>query len=68
MAARVKAAVDAVTPAQDSTGMAMDVYRMAIYTAMCTGIITEIVDNSELVPVTKDSGTAGAGIITGTVK
>lgn len=36
--------------------------------ALCTGIINEITANSELVPVTTDSGPAGSGIITGKVK
>lgn len=35
---------------------------------VCAGIISEIVTNSELVPVSTDSGSAGAGIITGKVK
>jgi hypothetical protein len=41
---------------------------MNLYTAMSQGIIEEIVANSELVPVSTDSGAAGAGIITGKVK
>jgi len=40
----------------------------AIIQALFDSICEEIVANSELVPVTKDSGTAGAGIITGKVK
>lgn len=40
----------------------------AFLLALCEGIIAEIVANSELVPVTQDSGTAGSGIITGSVK
>lgn len=40
----------------------------AVMLAFCQGIIDEIVSNSELVPKTKDSGAAGAGIITGSVK
>ncbi len=40
----------------------------AVITALCQGILNEITANSELVPITQDSGTAGAGIITGKVK
>lgn len=36
--------------------------------AISKAIIDEIVANSELVPVTTDSGIAGSGIITGKVK
>ncbi len=39
-----------------------------IILSMFEAVFEEIVANSELVPVTKDSGTAGAGIITGKVK
>lgn len=39
-----------------------------VITALCTGIINEITANSELVPITQDSGVAGAGIITGKVR
>ena len=68
MATKVKAAIDAVEAVQTSDPTALTAYRMAIYTAMCQGIIEEIVANSELVSVTADTGTAGAGIRTGTVK
>jgi len=37
-------------------------------TAIADAVVAEIVANSELVPVSTDSGTAGAGIITGKVK
>ena len=40
----------------------------SILLAFCQGIIDEIVANSELVPITQDSGSAGAGIITGSVR
>jgi len=68
MAARVKAAIDAIPAQQNSDGAGMDDYRTQLFTAMCQGIIEEIVANSELVPVTTDSGPAGAGIITGKVR
>ena len=41
-----------------------DQIMLALFQAICD----EIVANSELVPVTTDSGTAGSGIITGKVK
>jgi hypothetical protein len=41
-----------------------DTIILSLFEAICE----EIVANSELVPVTTDTGTAGAGIITGTVK
>lgn len=40
----------------------------AIILSLFEAICEEIVANSELVPVTSDSGSAGTGIITGTVK
>lgn len=40
----------------------------AILLSLFQAIVEEIQANSELVPVTQDSGTAGAGIITGKVK
>jgi len=39
----------------------------AFLLALATGIINELQANSELVPITTDSGSAGAGIITGKV-
>lgn len=39
----------------------------AFLRALCQGIIDEIQANAELVPVSTDQGTAGAGIITGKV-
>lgn len=36
--------------------------------AVANAVVDEIVANSELVPVSTDSGTAGSGIITGKVK
>lgn len=40
----------------------------AILRSLFEAIVEEIQANSELVPITKDSGTAGAGIITGKVQ
>jgi hypothetical protein len=66
MLAKIKAA--RVNPPQTSdTGQALSNSDATIL-AFCQGIIDEIVANSELVPVTKDSGGAGSGIITGKVK
>lgn len=36
--------------------------------AIANSVVTHIVSDSELVPLTSDSGTAGVGIITGSVK
>lgn len=68
MMAKIKAEMAAVAAVQGSDAAATADYRDAILTAMCKGIIDEVVANSELVPITTDSGPAGAGIITGTVK
>jgi len=68
MAARIKAAVESVAPVQVSDPTAIAAYQLALFQAISEGIIAEIVANSELVPLTTDSGTAGAGIITGKVK
>lgn len=65
---KVKAAIAAVPPVQTSDPVAVATYRDAVLAAMCQGIIDEVVANSELVSVTHDTGLAGAGIITGTVK
>jgi hypothetical protein len=43
-------------------------YASKMATAIANAVIDEIVANSELVPITTDQGTAGAGIITGSVK
>jgi hypothetical protein len=40
----------------------------AMLLAFCQGIINHIVEASELVPLSTDSGSAGAGIITGKIK
>ena len=44
-----------------------NVFNSQAILALCRGIIEEIQTNSELIPITSDSGTAGAGIITGKV-
>jgi hypothetical protein len=66
MLASIKAA--RATPTQTSDSDAAVTNADAVMLAFCQGIIDEIVNNSELVPKTKDSGAAGAGIITGSVK
>ena len=53
---------------QTSDPAAAAVAGNAILLSLFQAIVEEIQANSELVPVTKDSGTAGAGIITGKVK
>lgn len=68
MAAHIKTHVDAIAGEQTTDAAGMDAYRMILYTAMSQGIIDEIVADSELVAVTRDSGTAGAGIISGKVE
>ncbi len=68
MAIRIQTAVDAIGGQQTSDAAGMSAYRLSLYTAMSQGIIDEIVANSELVPISKDSGSAGSGIITGKVK
>lgn len=65
---KVKAAMAAVAAVQSSNPATVATYRDAVLLAMCQGIIEEVVANSELVPLTTDSGPAGAGIITGRVK
>lgn len=65
---KIKAAVAAVASVQSSDVASVLAYRDVVLLAMCQGIIEEVVANSELVPVTTDSGPAGAGIITGKVK
>lgn len=68
MAQKVIAAMDAVAAVQTSDPADITAHRLAVMTAMCQGIIEEVVANSELVPLTTDSGEAGAGIVTGKVK
>jgi hypothetical protein len=66
MLSKIKAA--RVALAQTSDAGTAESNSDAAMLAFCQGIIDEIVENSELVPVSKDSGAAGAGIITGKVK
>lgn len=68
MWAKRKAAISAVPAVQSSDPVAIAAYRDAVGIADCQAILDEITANSELVPVTTDTGAAGAGIITGTVK
>ena len=65
MAAKIKAARAAAV--QTSDAVAAAAYSDAMLLALCQGIISEITANAELVPVSTDSGPAGAGIITGKV-
>lgn len=65
---KMKARMAAVGAVQSSDPADALAQRDAMGLAMCQGIIDEVVANSELVPVTQDSGSAGAGIITGKVK
>lgn len=67
MADKIKAAVAGVPASQGSDPAAALAYRDAIMLAMCQGIIGEITENSELVAATTDTGSAGAGIISGSV-
>lgn len=66
MLAKIKAA--RVVLAQTSDAGVAAANSDTVMLALCQGIIDEIVANAELVPVSKDSGEAGAGIITGKVK
>lgn len=66
MLEKIKAARKSV--AQTSDGGKAKSNADEVMLAFCQGIIDEITSNSELVPLTKDSGAAGAGIITGKVK
>jgi hypothetical protein len=68
MVNKIKTAIATVAPSQGSNVAAAQTHRDAVLLAMCQGIIDEVVANSELVPITQDSGAAGAGIITGKVK
>jgi hypothetical protein len=67
MVAKIKAARASLPTSDGSAGQAA-AQADAMLLALCTGILNEITANSELVPVSTDSGTAGAGIITGKVK
>lgn len=62
------ALMDAVAAVQTTDPSLIPAYRKAMLQAMFQGFWNEVVANSELVPVTTDTGTAGAGIITGKVK
>lgn len=63
---KIKAAAPAPTQTSDPAAAAQ--HADAVLLALCQGIIDEIVANSELVPASTDSGSAGAGIIAGSVK
>lgn len=68
MANRRMTAVNAIAVPGNNDPNAAAAYRQAVILADSQAIIDEIVANSELVPLTTDSGAAGAGIITGKVK
>lgn len=67
MVEKIKAARESL-PASDGTHDQAVTQADAMLLAFCTGILAEITANSELVSETHDSGSAGAGIITGSVK
>jgi hypothetical protein len=67
MVAKIKAA-RANLPPSDGSAVQAAAQADAMLLALCQGILDEVTANSELVPVTSDSGAAGAGIITGKVK
>lgn len=62
------ALMDAVSPVQTTDPADIVAYRKAQLQAMFQGFWNEVIANSELVPVTTDTGSAGTGIITGKVK
>jgi hypothetical protein len=66
MLQKIKDAMPA--PVQTSNTAAAAQHSDAVMLAFCQGVIDEVVANSELVPVSSDSGAAGSGIITGKVK
>lgn len=63
MADNYKSAVVAITKAGGDPNAMAD----AIMKALFAAVVNEIKSNSELVSVTHDTGSAGAGIITGKV-
>jgi hypothetical protein len=67
LAAARKEAMDAIPHVQSSTAADAIADSEARLLADSTAIITYIQANSELVATTSDSGSAGAGIITGKV-
>ena len=66
MLAKIKAAMSPPTQTSDRAAAVLDAD--AAMLALCKGIIEEIVTNSELVATARDSGSAGSGIQTGSVK
>jgi len=68
LATERQAAMDAVTSPQSSNAADTTAYRTALLIADSNAIVAHIVNNSELVSVTHDTGSAGSGIITGKVK
>lgn len=68
MAVERQAAMDAVASPQNENPADTAAYRAALLVADSNAIVAHIVANSELVSITHDTGTAGAGIRTGSVK
>ena len=64
---KIKTHMTAVGESQSANPAVSLTQRDAMLLAMCQGIVDEIQINSVLVPITTDSGAAGAGIITGKV-
>jgi hypothetical protein len=70
MAAKIQAALKSNLLTQTVGQMTqgdIDAAQLKFLTAFCTGILAEVTANSELFPLSTDSGDAGAGIITGKV-
>lgn len=67
MVAAIKSARESL-PSSDGSAAQAAAQGDAMLLALCTGIINHITASAELVPVSTDSGAAGAGIITGKVK
>lgn len=61
-------AARAAIPASDGSAGQAAAQGDAMLLALCQGIINHITASAELVPVSTDSGSAGAGIISGKVK
>lgn len=63
----LKGRIEAELVAQGFVITGVNAYASKMAEAIANAVIDEIVENSELVPITTDQGTAGAGIITGKV-
>ena len=67
MVEKINAARSALPPSDGSAAQA-GTQADAMLLALCQGIVDEISENSELVATSTDSGPAGSGIISGSVK